>query len=1164
MSQDTSIVPVSLEQYGSSNCYGIAQGIAPNNFSLFFIPTNGIDLSSEVGLNQVWDKGILFFLDTTLLAPPQYATDISILVSKLNTFAPQLCAVLDDTSSPATIHASTATALVWLSGVSEVIKSGSFSSTNINNTLAFKVITEGTKSIGVTQSLQTIAFANYKLAIAKGTTISYENGINTFNIQGQSLYVPSVYWYKEEQLKDGSTVYKKTATVGWPLNSSHRNIEDMAVRLSLLGDNFGQWVFPVSLEKDTGKNLENDVQLFEIGLQYYYQDQQDSNDSFSCFYPFFDLSEEPVTLFATLDSLNLIDSSRSVFTFINTNNSYPNFKSTYKTLYGVSLELIPDASSQFVFSAKPSANGDPAYYLVPSGEFDVDLSAFRNLTSLDILCGTSGVECFSVVNKAGNPIQTISKLSMNFKTASGAVVTTLNGSATSFGDSYTTAWLALSLGASESSLEILYNIQPKHQHYYQVGQAGEPWQALTIPVATMPSQIVEGDHTHVPMVPYGGVFQRTNQAQLMGEKGLDLTFYQNFEKLESFALSPIRKALIENNFPEQITSDTLALYGTTPTGLCIGFNKDCTDWLSLTLANDSSDKKLVFNNIEGGFKKALQSDQLFMVISDQANHVAGFTTPTNMALDIGGWTFDFSLSQWSQHNTLCVFKYQKGKLYDLVVNDISQWQWLEATKTDGATNETQKRLTKILNTVKSQKASNPNYQFFWDTIVNNPEWQGVIFFNCPMSLSSIPSEFALLSNGINAEDFYAHHIAFSVNPVKGVTPGTPPTLDMDVSASYGLIDYQNAENVNTLSDYGYNVKSLEVRFVNGSSVNFKGSVQLQINNLFNHTATLWDTTSGKAATDQFITLNGAAQRTDGQMNVSFQNIGNALYHIENSVVSQMQVDNVKFFAVNTPEAGYTTGAEVQTRFLWNGSLQLINLLNDNSTAVGEGFVKEPFDLFGIETVDYNKAQLDMNFLFGKAQSTQYFWDISEIVINTSSAVLRSTSLASVIPLRLKQFMTNTNGATVQQLKFMPLNMESFKADTTLGKTWYGLVYDLNLGSLGALSDNKPFVLELILAWSPETHTDNIWAGIKVPGMSANGTFFNIEDLIKFGVQDVLLSTYGDDNLPKITFQSIGLSVLGQTFPPGGTTDLGIFGGEDNKSKLLAWLAAYQKSTTIQS
>jgi len=131
---------------------------------------------------------------------------------------------------------------------------------------------------------------------------------------------------------------------------------------------------------------------------------------------------------------------------------------------------------------------------------------------------------------------------------------------------------------------------------------------------------------------------------------------------------------------------------------------------------------------------------------------------------------------------------------------------------------------------------------------------------------------------------------------------------------------------------------------------------------------------------------------------------------------------------------------------------------------------------------------------------------------------------------------------------------------SLDKEWFGLQMALSLGSQGSLAAKGSFESNLLAAWSPSPDTYDALLAIQLPGSEGGSRSLTIEGPLKLSIGDIAMLYNADQQAYLMRFSNIALGFLGLKFPPGGRTNLLLFGDPNPKgaNTTLGWYAAYLK------
>ncbi len=169
----------------------------------------------------------------------------------------------------------------------------------------------------------------------------------------------------------------------------------------------------------------------------------------------------------------------------------------------------------------------------------------------------------------------------------------------------TTSWAYIT-----GSPNAIYFAQPDNAVLHMAEASSKEFlDYMEVPAMGLPNNV--NDLHAFPMMPYGNV----NPGSVT-----------DIRQLEMLVLNPVRRKLVHQigeaeNFSTKLTTDiTGNRIGTTPQGLMAEFSNDWKAINELRLAKDTKGKIIGFADILHGspLKSALQSNQLFLVISDPA------------------------------------------------------------------------------------------------------------------------------------------------------------------------------------------------------------------------------------------------------------------------------------------------------------------------------------------------------------------------------------------------------------------------------------------------------------------------------------------------------------------------------------------------------------------
>lgn len=340
---------------------------------------------------------------------------------------------------------------------------------------------------------------------------------------------------------------------------------------------------------------------------------------------------------------------------------------------------------------------------------------------------------------------------------------------------------------------------------------------------------------------------------------------------------------------------------------------------------------------------------------------------------------------------------------------------------------------------------------------------------------------------------------------------------------------------------------------------------------------------GDSLRQQTIEFNGSYEKHNGVNTYTFVTRPDQTYKflLESQTINYVEIVKAQFYTITdqlTPGAT-NLGADqeaIAARFMFWGYLNFKR--------------NESFDLFSFGDADNAKQSfgtglyfanlgISMDFLLdnasGVATNRVFGFDPHRMSFDTSKSTPRVNSLFSNFPINLAGLIYSTpeNDAKPSDLGYLPVAIQSPTpiGGQVLTEKWYSLLYDLNLGSMGALAAKAGFVSQISTAWSPDAAVKRLTTGIKLPGVGGQKTL-SLQSVLSIHIQSfTFLSAYEDEANEKLAytlkFNNVKLSLLGMKLPGAADTQFILFGDPEGADKTtLAWYAAYyakpKKPTTL--
>jgi hypothetical protein len=850
-------------------------------------------------------------------------------------------------------------------------------------------------------------------------------------------------------------------------------------------------------------------------------------------------------LACVLDPVAPLDPDR---TFLQFTGSGP-LRSHYRTNLGSVVDLAPVAA-RLQFAARQTglapSDADPLY-LVPHGTFTVHPSGGEPAPAL--MCGLGATEYVGLGQTrlrfaAGAPAY-----APNFDPAA---TTGTAGPGPRLAGPVSTAWAALSAPDGP-----VYFAQPQGAALFGSGTpaaasaaapaASGPLPFFEIPAATLPRDddpVAAGTYPLVPMAGLTGDLEAAARLEVQVLSQQRREVIHGLTPAAAVAPPAPQPAAARATVPRALAlaaAGTDALVAATPQGLLATFSADRTRWDLLKIAQSSLAQAdgtvqptlLALADVVDPLKAALLTNQQFLVVSNAsalASHMSGHSQVV-----VANYRFELDPGQWARHGTIMLLKNCDKPLVELIA-DVNTW--VLGAQFNIRPSATQARLQAI---VDDALASADPLMAPFQALLRDAGWNGILFLSAYLPLDALPPEIAGLAAGIDAARFYAHHLGVNQTPVGA-------DLVMRDSSVFGLLSYADDRPLAT-SGYDFRVASLRIRFANSALADFRSRVRLALNELFG-TAVRQD-----GAPDNVLEIDGSYQRHGSTGTYVFTESRPTTYRpvrndpaLRGARVVQAQ------FATGTPPAPGTSGAGavVTSAFSFWGQLELAAL----STGTAQAGDVAPFDVLSFDSLVFADLRLAMSFPAGSPGARTFALDVTHATFDSGASVARPQSLAAHFPVTPRGLVAGTGGTTPGDAGYAAVVTDL--QTTAVKAPWYGLVYDLNLGSVGSLAAGVGIVVTLGVFWAPNGQGLPVSIGLRLPGTTSAKDEITIEGVLKIGMFAIILSYTQGAFL--LAFDGVALKVFGQALPPGGSFDILVFGDPDPSAgaSSLGWYGAYRK------
>lgn len=560
---------------------------------------------------------------------------------------------------------------------------------------------------------------------------------------------------------------------------------------------------------------------------------------------------------------------------------------------------------------------------------------------------------------------------------------------------------------------------------------------------------------------------------------------------------------------------------------------------------------------------------------------AGLLSPA-----IGDWLFRMSPRNWAApdrtgpKNARLIFKFVGDRALADLVADTSGWSWPEASSDDGKASTARDDIQSIIRAARDAQATakangqvSPYERFL--QVVDDPDWAGVLALSVEVPLDSLPEPLQPLAAGIDPSGFYAHHLGLTATPFTSDNG----TIQFDITSSFGLIDYQNPVDQYFSSDiaFSFRVQQLTVGFENGKLSSFASSVQLMVNRLFGADTRLFPSEHGNN-----LILDGVYQseRNDGgdaRDTYLFAQREAGAFQLQLSTLIEVGVDQTRLVTVRAadPAGGNAT---VTAAFQMTGRLRFAEPENFDPFCWGPPAAPTDPDAQADAEADaveaaglaYTNYAIVMSFSLSDAANVLFSVQEAAIALDPANSPARTNSLFARFPLRLTGIVATPDpkvtGQAASAADPESAGFVSVSAPLQQGKLtqpWYGLIYEVDLGTLGALAGSVGLTVRLLAGWSPANNPEGrtaVYFGVALPGVEKMlGVTLPLQGILDIGFRTIQFTTYDDVEGRRqylMRLRDFGLHVLGLSFPPGHN-DITLFGNPNQTSNTkLGWYAAY--------
>jgi len=797
---------------------------------------------------------------------------------------------------------------------------------------------------------------------------------------------------------------------------------------------------------------------------------------------------------------------------------------TLRTIYDDPILLFPTPTASLVLDVTPSG-----YALFPAGDFE--LATTPPASQATLLCGLSGTEL--IFFQPRSPDAPGDLITFTPYQPAWAPVTDGTAPGALLDGDFTTSWVSVA-AFDANRPATTYSAQPPASPLFQPGGTTSVLDLFS-PGATMPG-------IPFPLAPYAGVAAADAGAYAI---------------LERNVLAPARKKIMSTGTTtggrRSVSSPAAApVVATTPQGFLATIQG--LTWQQVLIALGSAGEQLMFSSLTPELTDVLQSQDLFLVVST-GKQLGTFSN----AITIAGWPFTIATGTPDASGdpaNILIFKFCKGSLQERAATTAT-WSGGDDDFHPGRA-ALSSWLNDYFSTAQQLLQSDPHFDYFVNTVVNSPAWQGVLALNTEIAIGNFPSDIKGLLGGIDLTRFRAHHFGVTTSSVDA-TQG----LQMQHSSLFGLIRYVATNDPAPPSSpppppqpFDFRVLTLEVLFANSKITSFHSEAVLILRKLFGDAV---QRQTSNASNAHSILLKGRYENHGGVAVYTFTSDDDLRFLAANSAaLNYAEFVKAVFHTFHQGQDGATATHVVSEFSLW-GYLNFKALPGVDILSFGDETSDLSPSALGLYCANLGiRMSFDIDEQINTIANRAFLFDVSGVTFDLTRSTARTAALFKRFPITVDGFDSGDADRTPPAAGYLPVR--AILLDTLpLSTEWYALLYGLNLGSLGGLAGDAGFSATLVAAWSPgQAPTAALL--IELPLASPGKLELSLQGVLRLGIGSIDFITQSNDATRyMIRLRDIGLYFLGKKLPRYGTAGLLLFGDPSQQATPggnLAWYAAY--------
>ncbi len=617
-----------------------------------------------------------------------------------------------------------------------------------------------------------------------------------------------------------------------------------------------------------------------------------------------------------------------------------------------------------------------------------------------------------------------------------------------------------------------------------------------------------------------------------------------------------------------------------------GFIKKTTE-KKFEFINPTNSGKFSFTGVDDNLELGLRKDQVFFVLTpalmkryrELGGNVqldaffavniaqqAQITFGLDLRASFPGNFDDNNQTVYTNDQSIVIFKFNRKTVRELI-EDTSKWTNHDAFDID---------LIGVKQGIKNSIGFTDDY---FNKILDDPNWNGVVILNIPLLGGDVPPIFKGIASsqkfaGNEGEDLVKfktalkfQYVAFPINKTK-ILNGK---IEIDSSSFFGLIDYapfrdpedyrlatkhftDNQESSGKIKDFRFLLSKLKVVFANSSVKSFTSYAFIQFPELFDDSVTITSSPALKLANPtsdeppvaivvsvpNLIRLDGSYQKNSaGQEQIDFSVNGNVTATFDqSSIIKSLRIKKIGFGLSDIGNAN-------DFRFDFDADVTF----TDTASIASQLF---SFDSLKLQNIGFN-------FTRGGGIPIPKF-DLSHLLVIPDISFNGNGFLRSFpISFRgFKSFSFKNNGGKFDfidgdfdYIEFPQITMPALPEGIRFNL--FSFIFDFDLGTLGNLGGLKALKGQLVIGWCKG---GGFTLGLKLTGGGSDGLHINLFGALKLDVEKLDFCQVGKTFIIRLLDTS--LTIFGLRIPKDKNEAIinGVIFAKPGSN--IAWLVSYEE------